>query len=65
MRLEINDPCNVLLLAGAAERRFHRMEWTLKPFAPSSFLVDGVQRVMQPYKVTRTRCWLGPGLHFM
>lgn len=51
MGLEINDPCNVLLLVGAAERRFDHMDWTLKPLAPSSFLLDGVQRVMQPYKV--------------
>lgn len=51
MGLKINQPGNLLLLVGAAERKFHQFQWTLKPLPPKHVQVDGVTRLMQPYKV--------------
>lgn len=51
MGLRINDPGNLLLLVGGAERKFDQFQWTLKPLPPKTCQVDGINRLMQPYKV--------------
>eukprot|EP00882_Tetradesmus_deserticola_P027113 GHRQ01029971.1.p1 GENE.GHRQ01029971.1~~GHRQ01029971.1.p1 ORF type:complete len:301 (+),score=76.83 GHRQ01029971.1:462-1364(+) len=51
MGLGINDPGNLLLLVGAAEKKFDQFQWTLKPLPPKLCQVDGKCRLMQPYKV--------------
>eukprot|EP00882_Tetradesmus_deserticola_P007617 GHRQ01008022.1.p1 GENE.GHRQ01008022.1~~GHRQ01008022.1.p1 ORF type:complete len:282 (+),score=84.69 GHRQ01008022.1:555-1400(+) len=47
MELDVHDPRNVLLLVGAAEKRFHRLDWTLKPLPP----IGKGSCQQQPYKV--------------
>lgn len=55
MGFGINDPGNLLLLVGAAEKKLDQFQWTLKPLPTEMHDVDGVPRLTQPYKV----CLLG------
>lgn len=51
MGFKIHDPGNLLLLVAAAEKKLDQFQWTLKPLPPEMQEVDGVARLMQPYKV--------------
>jgi len=51
MGFEINTPGNLLLLVGAAEKKFDQFQWTLKPLPPQMHEKDAVIGLMQPYKV--------------
>ena len=49
----MNDPRNLLLVVGAAEKRFDDLQWTLKPLVPSMGVgPEGRLRSQQAFKVT-------------
>jgi hypothetical protein len=48
----VNDPRNLLLVVGAAEKRFDDLQWTLKPLVPSMGVgPEGRLRSQQTFKV--------------
>lgn len=55
MGFNVHDPGNMLLLVAAAEKKLDQFHWTLKPLPLEMHEVDGVTRLMHPYKV----CLLG------
>jgi hypothetical protein len=49
----VNGPSNLLLVIGAAEKRFDDLQWTLKPLVPAMGMgPEGQLRVQQTFKVT-------------
>jgi hypothetical protein len=51
--LAMNDPRNLLLVVGAAEKRFDDLQWTLKPLVPSMGVGPEARlRSQQAFKVT-------------
>jgi hypothetical protein len=55
----MNDPRNLLLVVGAAEKRFDDLQWTLKPLVPSMGVGrEGRLRSQQTFQVTWLAvCW--------
>jgi len=50
--IAMNDPRNLLLVVGAAEKRFDDLQWTLKPLVPSMGVgPEGRLRSQQTFKV--------------